>query len=86
MSCNCIKTVRELVQNKSDEKYKGLEKIEYMGFEHLSINLTTGRLMIGLPLVGRYKRGKKIVKEEVIMYMTYCPFCGKKYEEVESNV
>lgn len=73
MSCDCTKKV-----NKKLEKEMGVRLDEKMTFSTKpKAKIGTSPPLLQVHWVGTKPRGKSLP----IVACTYCPFCGKKYED-----
>lgn len=83
MSCDCIKEIEGKLTKKMAERNPGCEILEEVSFLNKSwiLGNECTMLVLGNPVLGRYKRGKTVRMFETQMMPTYCPFCGKKIIE-----
>lgn len=83
--CNCVEDLTKLL----NEKYEDKGEFEIKGSAY---TISANKNNIGLMYCSlfSYKNIKKdgsmsIKKFEMPVKQSYCPFCGKKYQEEESN-
>lgn len=83
MSCDCIKEIEGKLTQKMVERNPGCEIVEDVKFENKSwiLGEDCTMMVLGNPVLGRFKRGKTIRKFQTQMMPTYCPFCGKKIKD-----
>ena len=84
MSCDCIKRIEKMLNEKMAEKYPGGEVIGQVAFANKTLTFDKEGLpdlILGNPVLGWVRVGKAIRKFETQCFPTYCPFCGKKIKE-----
>lgn len=84
MSCDCIKRIEKMLNEKMAEKYPGGEVIDEVAFTNKALTFDNEghtALVLGNPVLGRVRVGKAIRKFDTQVAPTYCPFCGKKVKE-----
>lgn len=88
MSCDCIKRLETLLNEKMAEKYPGAEVIDKVAFVEKTITFDNEghtAVILGNPVLGKVRVGKAVRKYETQILPTYCPFCGKKIKEGGEN-
>ena len=89
MSCDCIKRIEKLLNEKMAERYPGCEVIDEVEFINKALTFDHEghtSLILRNPVLGKVRVGKAIRKFDTEIFPTYCPFCGKKIKkEVEND-
>lgn len=78
--CNCIEKVEMEIINKFNKEDPNREWEEPPGLGNKSYNWQTGAQKLYAPITGKYLQGKRTRKIDTFLVLTYCPFCGEKYE------
>ena len=76
MSCNCIKLIQ------AELKTTDLNTQLDIPF---SIDIQRGRMSTPMVRLAVVKLNPKVRKKPTTLVATYCPFCGKKYEEIKTS-
>lgn len=90
--CNCVnkitKTASKSVIGYVDQKTNVHEWLNTGTFDNLSLVIKDGHRRIGMPFIFEYIRQrangepeKRVTREHAIIYPTFCPFCGEKFEQ-----
>lgn len=91
--CNCIKEIQEKIKNELSSKNADFrdKKITDVSIQNVAIVFDSRQsLQLSSPVKIEYvktnKKGDTVHKKESInISYTYCPFCGRPYEEGEVN-
>lgn len=83
MSCDCIRTLEKKLTGIMVDRNPGCEVVENVTFQNRTWILDEGvtRVILGNPVLGRFRKGKTIRKFDTQIMPTYCPFCGKRLKE-----
>ena len=63
------------------ESNPGCEVEEIVSFQNKIIHLGSGRIVLGNPVMGKVRVGKRIRKFTSQVGPHFCPFCGKSIDE-----
>lgn len=78
--CDCIRRIEKMLNEKMVDQNPGCEIVDEVWLGNQAVMFHNGERQLFSPATGRYMQGKRTRKFEPSMYYTYCPFCGKKYD------
>lgn len=81
MSCDCIKRIEGMLNQKMIEAHPGCEVEKSVSFENRIIRFGSGDVVLGNPVVGKVKKGKRTLKFTSQVAPHFCSFCGKSLDE-----
>ena len=81
MNCDCIERIEGMLNQRMIAVNPGCEVVESASFTNKVIRLSSGDHVLGNPVIGKVKRGKRIIKFATQVAPHYCPFCGKSLDE-----
>lgn len=70
--CNCVKLVNEALEREEANTVLDIP---------MSINLSTGKMGPQRMVIATVKSNSKKRGQKKTLFATYCPVCGKKYNE-----
>ena len=70
-----------MLNQKMIESNPGCEVEESVSFENKTILFGSGRVILGNPVMGKVRVGKRIKKFTTQVAPHFCPFCGKSLDE-----
>jgi hypothetical protein len=84
MKCDCIENVERLMTEKMLSEKPGSELVDEVRFDNESWLIGGTALSIGqpYPMSGKYRRGERVRKFTTKLFPSYCPFCGRKIEQL----
>ena len=78
--CDCIDRIERQLTGKMLEQYPSGIVVDSVEFQKV-YSLGTLDTVLHLPVTGKVNLGKAVRKFSTYVVPTFCPFCGKKYEE-----
>ena len=90
--CNCVNETTKTMQKdyvaQVESQVKVYEWIDKGSYQHRGFSLKGESTRIGMPFVLEFRQLKKdgtpqakVTNEHVMIYPTYCPFCGEKISD-----